>query len=83
MTWDGMEWDPFFDCVFAEIPQSKTSKVKEIALVAGADRQSCFFVDLGDYLVLKKHKCLQPRGGRSALGHSTAANDEQARGSHW
>jgi len=52
LSWDSLQWDPFFGSVFAEFPQSKMSKYKEIPLVAGADRHSCFFVDFGDFLVL-------------------------------
>ena len=32
------------------MPQSKTAKLKMVALVAGKDRASDFFLDLGDFL---------------------------------
>lgn len=35
ITWDVLEWDEEFSCVFVEVAQSKTSKVKIIALTAG------------------------------------------------
>ena len=46
----GLKWCVHFQCVFCEIPQTKTSKVKIIAFVAGNDRHACWFLDLADYL---------------------------------
>ena len=50
--WDGLQWDPEFEGTFAEIRQSKTSKLKLIIYVAGADRFSCWYLALGDFLAL-------------------------------
>jgi hypothetical protein len=35
ITWDGMEWDPCFQCVFVEVPESKNSTMKFIPFSAG------------------------------------------------
>ena len=53
ITWDGMVWDEEFQCVFVEVPQSKTSKCKLVLFGAGRDRHGCWFLDLGDYLVMQ------------------------------
>lgn len=50
--WDSLEWDFENECVFIEIVESKKSKLKLIAYVAGADRHADWFIKLGDYLVL-------------------------------
>lgn len=52
ITWDGLQWDDEFDCVFVEIIQTKSVKVKLIAFVAGTDRHCCFFLFLADFLTL-------------------------------
>lgn len=39
---DAMEWDPEFTCIFNEYKQFKTHKAKLIAMVAGANRHSCW-----------------------------------------
>jgi hypothetical protein len=51
-----MAWDPYFTCVFADVPQAKTSRFKLIAFVAGFDRHACWFLDYGDYLCLQSGK---------------------------
>jgi len=53
ITVDGLEWDPYFKCVFAQLPQLKTSKVRLVALTAGANRKCCWVLDIGDYLATK------------------------------
>mmetsp|Transcript_11867 Transcript_11867/g.25044 ORF Transcript_11867/g.25044 Transcript_11867/m.25044 type:complete len:409 (-) Transcript_11867:690-1916(-) len=53
-TWDGIEWDPEFGAAFVEIRQSKVSKAKLIAFVAGANRHIDWFLALGDYLAQSK-----------------------------
>eukprot|EP00966_Prymnesium_polylepis_P161123 3723381-Prymnesium_polylepis.1 len=62
MHLDGLEWDPFYDCPYAEIAQTKTSKVKKVAFVAGVDRRHCWFLKLGDYLALRGHKFMHTPG---------------------
>ena len=47
-----MEWDPGMKAGFASIAQSKVSKVKIIAWIAGADRGRCIFLALGDFLAM-------------------------------
>lgn len=51
-TWDTMEWDPGMKAAFVSIAQSKVSKVKIIAWIAGADRGRCIFLALGDFLAM-------------------------------
>jgi hypothetical protein len=50
MHLDGMYFCRKFQCVIADVPQSKTSKSKKVALVAGNGRHACWFLDFGDYL---------------------------------
>ena len=38
-----MDWDAEFDCLFAELPQSKVSEVKLVAFMAGNTAESCFY----------------------------------------
>ena len=52
--YDSLEWDFENEGVFIEIIDSKKSKVKLIAYVAGADRESDWFVKCGHYLTLQK-----------------------------
>lgn len=60
MTWEGLEWDIEFHCLFAEVPQPKVSKVKLCALPCGRTRHQCIYADLADFLVL--HQGRVPHG---------------------
>ena len=51
VTWDGIKWDPLFQTPIIEIAQTKVSKMKLIALVAGRDRHSDFLLNMADFLV--------------------------------
>eukprot|EP00966_Prymnesium_polylepis_P192789 4468291-Prymnesium_polylepis.1 len=42
--------------------QTKTSKLKKVPFCAGADRQCCWFLKLGDYLALKGKQFIQKPG---------------------
>ena len=53
VTWDGMEWDEEFQCVFVEVYQIKVCKMKLICFVAGIDRFCCWFLAFGDYLSIR------------------------------
>jgi len=86
MTWvtlDALEYDPYFEMLFAEVPQEKTSKLKYAAFPAGVNRHCCFFLALGDDLALtRRNPFVQgetmwlltevPRGGSSAGTKMTA-----------
>ena len=48
LTWDDLEWDDEFNCVFVVIKESKLSKIKLIAFAAGVDRHCCFFLAQGN-----------------------------------
>jgi len=50
VTLDSLHWDVHFQCLVAEIPQSKVAKVKLAAFGAGIERDCCFLTCLGDYL---------------------------------
>ena len=52
LTWDQLEWDSFFTCTFATISQTKVSKDKIIAMVAGRDRHGCAYQALAAMLCL-------------------------------
>jgi hypothetical protein len=43
LSWGTMDWDAEFDCLFAELPQSKVSEVKLVAFMAGNTAESCFY----------------------------------------
>lgn len=51
--YDSMKWNTLFKCVTVDCPQSKSSKLKVIPLVAGVDRHHDWFLDLGDHLLLE------------------------------
>jgi len=51
-TWDSIDYDHGMDAAYISIAQSKSAKVKLIALVAGADRSRCVLLALGDYLAM-------------------------------
>ena len=53
LTFDLMCWDNALLCIFMEVPQVKTLKSKQIALVAGVNRHSCWFLALADHLVMQ------------------------------
>ena len=54
VTLDAMEWDGHFNCLIAEVPQSKTVKLKIAAFFAGVNQHRCFFTALGDNLALNR-----------------------------
>jgi hypothetical protein len=47
----GLQWDYHFKCVFIEVYQSKTSKMKLISFIVGRDRHSCWFLAYADYMI--------------------------------
>ena len=61
-TIGAMEWSAQDECVFMEVGQIKVAKPKICAMVAGANRHLCFFLDLADFLathVLPTYKMWQ------------------------
>ena len=53
ITWDNaLQYDEEMQAVYVEIKQSKISKAKLIAFVAGADRHCDWFLALGDYMAM-------------------------------
>ena len=66
LTFELMTWDQGLKCIFIEVPQFKTSQVKQIALVPGSNRYTCWFLSFADYLVTQ---CLDlhEEGGASWL----------------
>ena len=64
LTWDGLEWDPHFKCVFVVVPQRKNSKIKIVPFAAGRSRHQDWFVAFGDYLVTNQYcEVYDPAGG--------------------
>lgn len=51
-THDSLRWDVEFKSLFIEILQSKTSKMKLVAFVSGANRHADLFLALGDHLTM-------------------------------
>ena len=56
MANDTLDWDFDAGCTEADVGQLKTSKLKLIALVSGANRHLDFYLDLGDYWTLQQQK---------------------------
>jgi hypothetical protein len=54
LNYDGLDWEAGCDCLTVGVAQSKTSKLKVVALVAGATRHEDWFLDWGDFLALQK-----------------------------
>ena len=52
LSWEGLCWDPFFRCVFIEVPQSKTSKVKVVPFMAGKNRYVDWYLQFADFLAV-------------------------------
>ena len=52
LTFDSLRWDDYHHCVVQEVLQSKTSKSKLVAYVAGSSMHNCWFLSFGDYLCL-------------------------------
>ena len=53
ITWDtALQYDEEMQAVYVEVKQSKISKAKLIAFVAGADRHCGWFLALGDYMTM-------------------------------
>lgn len=53
ITWDtALQYDEEMQAVYVEIKQSKISKAKLIAFVAGADRHCDWFLALADYMIM-------------------------------
>lgn len=75
VTYDGLEWDPHFQTLFAELPQMKTSKCKIIAFAAGADRHCCPFLDWGDYWTLQPlRRAYNPTGANWVIPELQSTN---------
>ena len=65
MSWLLMEsftWCPLYRQVFAELPESKPSKMKLCVFVAGKKSELCFFTALGDMLAHNDSNFLNPVG---------------------
>jgi hypothetical protein len=65
LTYDGMAYDPHFQCLYIEVPQWKTSKYKKIALIVGADRHCCWFTSWADMLVSQAGCMPMPQAERA------------------
>ena len=50
VTYEHLKWDPEFNCVFIDIQQVKTAKIKKVVFTAGVDRHADWFIDFGDRL---------------------------------
>jgi hypothetical protein len=65
LSWDAMDFDVHYKCVIAELPQSKVSELKLVAFMAGSTADSCFFVAVGDDMVMN--------GGRPSALYSSSS----------
>lgn len=50
LSYNKLEWDEHFKCVFVEVNQVKTTKTKKVVFSAGAQRHLCWFTAFGDRL---------------------------------
>jgi GGDEF domain-containing protein len=69
LNWDSLEWDPYFRVVCGDMPQTKVSKTKKIAFVAGACRELCFFLAFGDTLVMVPQPTYDDEDGKTTWMH--------------
>ena len=53
LSYGGLRWNRLHRIGTIESPQSKPSKLKHVAFVAGVDRHSDWLLDFGDHLVFK------------------------------
>ena len=67
MALGSMSFDSLFNQVAAEVPQSKTSKVKVIAFVAGLTYYLCWFTLFGDCLMLDPERLEYTKGDPAFL----------------
>ena len=67
ITWDGLEWDVYFTSVFTEWHQFKNQKSKLAVFSEGKDKDSSWFLALGDYLTLMKTPLADVEGDTQAL----------------
>ena len=58
ISYGGLKWKDLYETTVIEAPQSKTSKLKLVPLVAGLDRHSDWLIDFGDNLVLTRGSIL-------------------------
>ena len=56
LAYGGLKWDALFGTVVIEAPQSKSSKLKFVPLVAGHCRHTDLLLDFGDHLILEHGK---------------------------
>lgn len=54
-----LSWDPFYNCIIADLPQSKKSVVKRVMFVSGAEEFSDFFVAFGDILIMDPYTVVE------------------------
>ena len=57
-----LNWDEHFKCHVADVAQTKTAKVKKIAIVAGKDRRCDFYLKFGDALALNTNRPIYNAG---------------------
>ena len=60
LTIDQLEWEDEFGAAYAEVAQTKVSKMKLIALVAGRHRHCCWLLDFADYLTIVERENYDP-----------------------
>ena len=46
LIYAALKFNLHYQCTFIDVPQSKVSKLKKIAFVAGARRQCCWYLHL-------------------------------------
>jgi hypothetical protein len=65
ISYGGLKWNDMHGTTVVEAPQSKSSKLKFVPFVAGADRHSDWLLDFADYLVFLRGSISwnQPEGG--------------------
>ena len=62
ITLDGLQYDTFFKCAFAECQQSKSAKLKFIPFIAGCTRHSDWLIDWADALIMDRGRTVYSLG---------------------
>ena len=58
MTWDNLQWDSTFHCVFTDWLCPKTSKTILLPFLVGSNRLNCWYLALADFMTMCGHTSL-------------------------
>ena len=73
LSWKQLKYDPESNCTFLDLPQLKTTKVKRVVFVAGANTESCWLVDMADHLSMEPRPVYEEGGQGSFVFEELAS----------